>query len=214
MEINNILDTVLNYIQRDSLYIDALCIDDEDELYSYVWVYDTYFLSLLDEGIKEGLEGVNIDDILSKINDKLKFQLVLNYIDDYTNSEDLNKSIVYYYIQHMFMLDLTDFVLKEAFKDIVLNSKYIEKSILEGQKIDILSILKRNNFKLPTEDNPNKNVEFNKGYLLAFMHNNLSYEEQFNVLNKVKNYSDIEWSLLLQRIYEENLTRANKWFVF
>lgn len=214
MKLNKILDTVLNHIQSDSLYIDALCIDDEDELYFYVCDYDTYFLSLLDEGIEEGLAGVNVDYILSQIDDKLKFQLVLNYVDDYTDSNDLNKSIVYFYIQHMFMLSLTDSVLKEAFKDIVLNSKYIEKSILESQKIDILSILKRNNFKLPTEDNPNKNVEFNKGYLLAFMHNNLSYEEQFNVLNKVQNYSDIEWSLLLQRIYEENLIRVNKWFVF
>lgn len=214
MKLNKVLDVILNHIQSDNLYIEALDIDDVDELESYVYNYDLSFLDLLDEGISMEIESIDIEDVVSELSDKLKFHLAKHYIEEYDDVDDLNKSFVYYYIQHRFMLSLTDFVLLEAFKDMVLTSRDIEKKLLERQEIDILVILKKNHFKLPTKDNPKDNLEFNKGYLLSFIHNKLSYEEQFNVLNVVKGYNDAAWSVLLVSVYEEGLLRDSEWFIY
>lgn len=214
MSLNRILDCITNHIQSDIMYIEALEIDDVTELESHFYDFGMDMLNLLDESIRMELDGLDILSIVDSLSDSLKFNLVKHFIEEYDNEDDLNKNLVYYYIQYLFMLNITDMLLIEAYKDIIAVCKDIRRSLSERQEIDILAILKKNNLKLPTKDNPINNLEFNKGYLLCFMHIKLSYDEQFNVLNIVKDYSNEDWSNLLVSIYEEDLIRGSKWFIY
>ena len=215
MKIDKVTDSILNYIQNDNMYLEALSIDDADDLESYFYDCDIDFLGLLDEAINIELEGIDTNSLVNSLDENLKFQLAKNYIEEYDDNDDLNKSFAYYYLQYEFMLNLTDSILLGAYEDIVLSARDMQKEVLSPIKIDILSVLNKYGFKLPTENNPLSDLEFNKGYLLCYIHTKLSYDEQFYALNILQNYTDDNWSKLLTNIYNNGVnTRNTMWFKY
>lgn len=210
-----ILEKMENYLLSTSLYKTYLRDSGGyEDLYDYLYYNDSEIVEELDNAINLVINEIDVNTVVEGIDDYLKFLIVYHFIEEYDSKEDLNESIVYYYAQIMFLLNIKDSLLNQFYEGMVVESNKLIEIYLKGTEIDIIHTLKYRRFNLPILDMTKSNIGFHKGYLLSFVHTNLDYAEQFKVLSKLEKYSDDDWYTLFCDLKKVCKVRDTQWFVY